>query len=277
MAGSARALFVTIGLCIVGAPSASAEFRCPDDQPDCQDYPAGVGGIIGDMFGGDTGWSVGEPAEAPPPAASATGDGAVRASRSFVGPHHFPPAEYAAYGIVAFPARATAATKDRYVTICHAYMATLPRPNELTVPQDQQMVTVWPLGDVELADALQRNPSDSVCGDAVDHYDLPTALYAIADARFAGAGIGTNQGPYLLAWTPSSSKGKQDVFVLSASLTAATTPQEILAIFQQWRTDIERNPALWREGWDIEKVAVVIRQWADAYGASFLILFGQGG
>jgi hypothetical protein len=201
------------------------------------------------------------------------GSADLRASRSFFGPHYFPPYEFAAYGIVAFPSGATSATRERYIAICEAYVSTLPRSGDLSVPLEEQMVTVWPVGTTDLAAKLQSVEGLTVCNDAVDRYSITTALLAIKDARDEGGRFSGKKGPFLLAWAPSSSKGKPDVLVLTADMSSAETPAEILDRFQRWRRDIESNPALWQSGWDMAKMTTLIREWADKYGSAILELF----
>jgi hypothetical protein len=198
---------------------------------------------------------------------------AIRASRAFLGPHEFPPAQYAAYGILAFPALATAHTQPRHAFICQAYLASLPRSSDLSVPSEEQMVTVWPLDSNEMAARLASD-GDGVpetCTAAVDHYHLLTAL---RDAEAAGADV-SGPGPFLLAWSPASDKGKPDALVLRADLSGVTTEQQAMEILRDWRRDIERDPGLWRDGWSIEEVKVKIRLWADKYGPAILALFAK--
>lgn len=200
------------------------------------------------------------------------------ASRTFIEPHHFPPKEYAAYGIVAFPALATAANRDRYMSVCEAYVTTLPKPGDLTVPLAKQMVTVWPVDSKSLAIKLAADSTPSVCAAAVDHYHLATALYAISDAKTAGADFKGASGPFLVAWAPSGSKGQQHVPVLIADLSEASTGGELQKEFEKWRDDIQTNSALWdpnNNGWDLSKLAEIIQHWADTVGPSVLSIVNQ--
>lgn len=201
----------------------------------------------------------------------------LRASRSFLPPHDFPPVDFAAYGIVAFPARAVPATEARHVMICEAYVATLPTPSDLPVPVEEQMVTVWPLDSEEIAARLQaesRDPASfNACPEAVRHYHLPTTLLAI---RHALVDVGARDGPFLLAWSPSSDKGKEDALVLVADLSGLESYLSILGKFQQWREDIEHNPELWKDGWSIARLRIALRDWADRYGPAVLRLFIGG-
>ena len=195
----------------------------------------------------------------------------LRASRAFVGPHGYPPVESAAYGIVAFPQRAMPDTHGRYVAICETYAVTLPDSGELDVPRSSQMITVWPVEDSYLARQLNYDRSPNVCPFAVEHYDLPTAQQALRDAAKAGVDFSIDrEGPFLLAWAPSSQKGREDALVLTADLSGISDPAKIREVFRGWREDIEKNPELWQEGWSLEGARIAVRDWADKYGPSVL-------
>ena len=204
-----------------------------------------------------------------PPPTAMPGPDAPRASRSFFGPHTYPPEDFAAYGIVAFPERAIAETRERHMMACKAYVATLPTPGELTVARTAQMVTVWPVDDDGLAADLMRRRGDEACADAVDRYHLATALEAIGQASRRHA-LGNRDGPFLLAWAPAAAKGEPDAPVLVADLSTATTQAQFNERFRGWRSDIEANPELWDNGWSVEGLRRVVRAWADRYGPAVL-------
>ena len=135
------------------------------------------------------------------------------------------------------------------------------------------MVTVWPIDTDEKADALNGMRRNKICGVAVDRYGLVIALQTLKDAELAGvttAGI----GPFLLAWSPSSAKGQQDALVLVSNLSNVTTFRQAQEIFLKWSREIEQNPQLWRDGWNLEKLRTEIRLWVDQYGPQILALFG---
>ncbi len=105
------------------------------------------------------------PTAAPPmrvPAARSTQSASVplpaiqAATSAFVGPHMYPPRNYGAYGIVAFPSLLTPGTAARYIKVCEAYVATLPPASTTEIPEDRQMVTVWPVTDPNLARTLSE-------------------------------------------------------------------------------------------------------------------------
>lgn len=222
------------------------------------------------------------PAEtaAPPPAASREpssrgigGSVTIRASRLFAGPRQYPPETFAAYGIVAFRARASSGERERHVMLCEAYIAALPRSDELAVPVEEQMVTVWPIADDKLADELNELGRPDLCETAVGRYGLATALQAIGDAGEERIGR-DRRGPFLLAWSPAAGKGDPDALMLMADLSDVTTYAQAEAFFVLWRTDIEANPEYWGQGWDVERLRLAIQLWVDRYGSQIFSILG---
>lgn len=206
---------------------------------------------------------------------------AVRAARVFSGPSHYPPEQFAAYGIVAFRTRPSVHDRDRFLMICDAYVASLPHTSELLVSSREQMVTVWPLqsdayeaklNDYALTHAEKQTAAGGECGIAVDNYGLVTSQQALKEAAMVGVPV-TKRGPLLLAWSPSATKGKPDALVLVSDLSNVTTYQQALDIFVAWSRDIEANPALWRNGWNIGTARVYIQHWVDKYGSKALAVY----
>jgi hypothetical protein len=200
----------------------------------------------------------------------------VRASRMFAGPGQYPPKDFAAYGIVAFTSAPTKYDRDRYVLICAAYGASLPHARSLEkkeIPLKEQMVTVWPVKDEHVADDLNTVYREIVytCDRSVDEYDLVVSRQAIKEAHRAGVTF-SGRGPYLLAWSPGRSKGEEDALVLMSDLSGLTKYADIRNVFFQWTNDIEKNPELWKMGWDVETVRQLIRRWADRWGPAILSL-----
>jgi hypothetical protein len=198
--------------------------------------------------------------------------GAVRASRLFTGPDAYPPDAFAAYGILAFRARATDADRARHEMICNAYGAVLPATHELAVPRAEQMVTVWPVTSDARAASLNAAPIETACPEAVANYDLVTARTAIREAEAVTEIEGI--GPFLLAWSPATAKGRTDVPVLVMDLSEVETYARAQTVFIAWARDIETEPELWRRGWNLERLRRTIRDWADTYGEHLLLLLG---
>ena len=197
----------------------------------------------------------------------------VGASRIFSGPDQYPPADFAAYGIVVFKSRATPFDIDRYKLICEAYLSAIPHHSELDIPLSDQMVTVWPVDTRSHADAINRAARSGVCDLAVANYGLVTSLDALADAQLAGASF-SGTGPYLLAWSPAKTKGSGEALVLQADLSHVSTIAQAKSVFEKWVVDIEENPQLWQKGWNVELVRISIRNWLDQFGGDVLKIFG---
>jgi hypothetical protein len=201
--------------------------------------------------------------------------GPVLPTRVFASPNQYPPKSFAAYGIVAFPAKATTDQMPRYTIICEAYVTTLLFYTDVHVPLNRQMVTVWPIESDQEAtwiNKIMTQPS-KVCDAAVSHYGLLTAQEAIVDAKNNNARM-DGLGPFLLAWSPSEQKGKSDVLVLVSDLSEVTTTEQAQRLFREWAHDIEENPDLWENGWNVNKLKTLIRLWADKYGERLLHLAG---
>ena len=197
-------------------------------------------------------------------------------SRIFAGPTQYPPASFAAYGVVAFPSRAAPEDIERYHMICEAYVTTLPHSGEVRHSLDKQMVTVWPINSDADAVRLNAQPLNDLCKDAVQHYGLLTSLKAIKDARLSNATI-NGRGPFLLAWSPATQKAQVGSLVLISNLSDVTTLEQAKDLSFSWSSDIQGNPDIWKKGWDIGKLKLVIRLWADKYGTQFLKLVGTKG
>jgi hypothetical protein len=200
----------------------------------------------------------------------------VTASRIFAGPNQYPPIEFAAYGILAFRSRPSPYDLERYLMFCNAYVATLAHTSELGVPHSKQMVTVWPLSSDDASDQLNplREHAEDICRIAVDNYGLVIALQAIKDAELTGRAL-NRAGPFLLAWSPSTDKGKRDVLVLVSDLSDITTYEQAHERLLAWSRDIESDPALWISGWNLERLIIYIRSWVDKYGEKSLAVFAK--
>lgn len=208
----------------------------------------------------------------------------VTPSRMFISAGQYPPDSFRAYGILAFPQRASPDTKKRHLMICNAYVSALPHSTELKgVPLSSQMVTVWPIENTELATKVDLNTTrGNVCEVAVDHYGLVVAKSALNDAAKAatvehdlvrGDTLDFNnlkQGPYLLAWAPGSKKGDPDALVLVIDLTRVNLPEHATNIFSRWIKEIEQDPTLWSNGWDIPALRLKLKLWADDLGDSLI-------
>lgn len=194
----------------------------------------------------------------------------VIATRVFASQQQFPPQNYAAYGIVAFRTGVAPENKARFDAICRAYMSAITHTNASPTPIDKQMVTVWPVNDIDVASVLNAGQLETPCQQASDHYDLAQADGAISAARRAGFNP-DGRGPYLVAWAPGQQFGQPDTPVLFLNLSAVNSYEDASNMFLKWKTDIEEGADLWKNGaWDLENLRLVLKDWADTYGEALL-------
>jgi hypothetical protein len=65
-------------------------------------------------------------------------------------------------------------------------------------------------------------------------------------------------------------RGKPDKLVLVIDMSAYTTQADFEHAFRQWKDKIVQDPHLWRQGWSLENLRLVIRDFADRYGHDIL-------
>ena len=145
------------------------------------------------------------------------------------------------------------------------------------VETDEQMVTVLP---VTTEDVLYVDTEAEACAIAGRNYDIAEAQNAIFQANLAtertdGAGRLTGRGPFLIAWSPGTSKGKADTVALVADLSNSTSPEQIAADIRTWVDLIQQEPELWRRGWNIEAFRIAGQRWIDRRAAGILKLIGD--
>lgn len=187
-------------------------------------------------------------------------------ARAYVRPEDIPPRQVGAYGIVVLHGRPTAADRKRLVMACHSFIAYLPRQEEIpaTVSVRDLMLTIWPLDQPSAAQAKSDD-----CNYILDHYALFAAESAIADARRQGADF-SGEGPFLVGWSPSDTRGKPDKLVLVLDMSGFETQDRFDRVFMLWKQKIVENPQLWRSGWSLDGVRLAVRDFADHYGSAIL-------
>jgi hypothetical protein len=126
------------------------------------------------------------------------------------------------------------------------------------------MLTVWPLDE---PGAPQAKADD--CVFAVTHYDLYGGLSAIADAGKQGAKV-DGEGPYLIGWSPSNTRGLSDKLVLVVDMSGLDSQDSFNKSFLFWQKKVVENPEMWRYGFSIEKLRLSLRDFADQYGQDIL-------
>ncbi len=200
----------------------------------------------------------------PPPAAAPSP--ALRPVRAYLRAADVPPPTVGAYGLVAFRAKPTSATRARLLMTCTAFIASLPRQQDLAgiVPVSDQMVTIWPLDDP----AAKQAAADD-CDFLIDHYELYGGISAIEDAGRQGAKL-EGEGPYLIGWSPSNTRGVADKVVLVVDLSGFQSQDSFNSAFLFWQKKIVEDPRLWRSGFAIEGIRLALRDFVDRYGENIL-------
>lgn len=215
------------------------------------------------------------PPPPPPPAGPpAPGGGAKRAAaegtltpvREYLRANQIPPPGAGAYGIVAFQSRATPANRDKLVMVCRSFVAFFPRGKDSNVPIVDQMITIWPIDD-PTASSVAADDCDYV----IDHYDLTAAESAISDAhRQQPKATFEGDGPYLIGWSPSNTRGVPDKLVLVIDMSADNSQASIDHKFLFWKDQIVEDPQKWRSGFSLDRVRTAIHDFADQYGQAML-------
>jgi hypothetical protein len=187
-------------------------------------------------------------------------------SRAFLRAADIPPPDVGAYGVVALKARATSASSARLNMLCHAYLSSLPAQQDLpaSISISQQMVTIWPVQDPAAVGQGQKD-----CAVLLDHYDLYAGQSAIRDAQSQGQPMG-GRGPFLIGWSPSSSRHIPDAVVLVIDMSAFDQQDSFDDALRFWQQKVVDDPALWRSGFTVERVRLAVRDFADRYGEDIL-------
>jgi hypothetical protein len=199
------------------------------------------------------------PPQAPLPAAAASARG-LRPVRAFLPAGQIPPAGVGAYGVLAFNALPTDASRARLKKVCGSYLATLPSQAAIptSIPLSEQMITFWP---------VHGNPvPNPVCDWLLDNYDLFGGISAIQDAQSQGQTV-RGRGPFLIGWSPSTARGVKDAVVLVVGLSPFESQDSFDEQLEFWRQEIVENPSVWRGGFSVERLRLAIRDWADRNGA----------
>lgn len=184
--------------------------------------------------------------------------------RAYLRAKEIPPAGAGAYGLVVFHSKATSANQAKLIMVCNSFVALFPRQETASAPLKDQMVTIWPLDN---PDAKQARNDD--CAFAVAHYDLNASEAAISDAQLQHANF-DGEGPYLVGWSPSNTRGEPDKLVLVIDMSADNSQALIDQKFLFWKKQIVEDPSRWRHGFSIESVRAAIRIFADQYGQAML-------
>jgi hypothetical protein len=184
--------------------------------------------------------------------------------RAYLRAQDIPPHGAGAYGLVVFQSKRTQANEKKLEMVCKSFVAFFPVGKTSIVPIQNQMITVWPLDSPDAEEAKADN-----CDFDLNHYDLNAAEAAIKDARIQHASF-DGEGPYLVGWSPSNTRGIPDKLVLVIDMSADNSQELIDQKFLFWKNKIVESPDLWRSGWSIEGLRVAIKTFSDQYGKDML-------
>lgn len=186
--------------------------------------------------------------------------------REYLRASEIPPPGAGAYGIVVFQSKATPANRDKLTMVCRSFVAFFPRGKDSGVPVSDQMITIWPIDDPTASRAIADD-----CDYVIDHYDLTAAESAVRDAhRQQPTATFEGDGPYLIGWSPSNTRGVPDKLVLVIDMSADNSQVSIDHKFLFWKDQIVEDPQKWRSGFSLDRVRTAIHDFADQYGQAML-------
>ncbi|WP_417525149.1 hypothetical protein [Marinovum sp.] len=252
----------------------------PDSHGSNDDQPtAGNGGGTEDYSAPVIGGGV--PRDEPVAAAGADW-WEYEATRLFAGPDMIPPQDFAAYAILATRHSPRGSDRSRYEVICAAYLEVLEASDAPSVPStDKQLVTVWPVAEPGLEMiGLADTPAER-CAAAIDHYHLPSGRQAIKEAERGSPALlqelSVLDGPFLLAWNPSTDKGNPGVPLFRMDLSQVRTESQARAFFRLWRKGILENTDHWVDGWQDVGTRLRLKVYIENYSDQALSGLGQAG
>ncbi|MBB2964741.1 hypothetical protein [Methylobacterium sp. R2-1] len=235
-----------------------------------------AGGRGRSIDGGGVGGRGGIINYAPTSGSVATGAGLSRLIpvRALIEPVEMPPQAVAAYGMVAFTGKPLPNEVARAKFVCEAMKSTLIPQPELapSTPLSSQMITYWPITNKNKPEADSWK-----CDYLVENYHLKTGLDAITDADVKRERLATRRGPFLIAWSPSKSRGEKDALILIIDMSSHESQQSFVDLFKDWRQKIIDDPKLWRNGWDAKAIISMFRDTLDKYGETVLKFVKAGG
>jgi len=126
------------------------------------------------------------------------------------------------------------------------------------------MITIWPIYEPN----SEKAKADD-CDFVVDNYDLNASEAAINDAKRQHATF-EGEGPYLIGWSPSDTRGHADKLVLVVDMSVDNNQETIDHHFLFWKNKIVEDPSAWRSGFSVERVRIAIHDFANQYGQDML-------
>jgi hypothetical protein len=187
------------------------------------------------------------------------------------------PEGYGAIAIVVFPrAPVDADDRERAQFVCRAYVGALPDSARVRAldPNRPQMVTVWPRRDLFTYASVVTPASEAdltkLCNDAVQNYYYEAAQTWLARVPTRAGLDASKRGPFLIAWAPPSGLDDPRNPILIFDLSDFDQEDVISEAFSMWKDEIEADPRLWENGWDLTRWRLYTRAGLDHYGPEIL-------
>jgi hypothetical protein len=123
---------------------------------------------------------------------------------------------------------------------------------------------------------MYRSETSASCKSAIDNYDEEQSREVLRKVRETENTALAGLGPYLFGWIPAEGFDQTGKLILMLDLSRVTTYEQALIQLQSWQQQIATNPDLLRDGFSLENMRRLIRDWSDQHGQVFLVLIGAG-
>lgn len=172
---------------------------------------------------------------------------------------------YTAYGYIVFTKRPTSArTKNRYVSICKAFIGNFEPANTFfkSTPTSRIATTFW---------LLTSKPKDErSCNELIERYDYTRATQIATSIHRLNSA-----GPLLVAWTqepvPQDSGNKPLLIDLGRF-----TNNDLDSAFRIWRDKISQDQKFWELGFNMNLVLTEFRSFIGKYGEMIIQVVKPG-
>ena len=183
--------------------------------------------------------------------------------RDFLIAEERPALGYGAYGYVLFTRESSPATQARDVAFCEAFMRGMVSAGSYPdVARANLMPTYWLLKrDVRRDDAGD-------CKELVSQYNLAHAKPHLSAVQRLAA-----DGPVLVAWRTREPISGEEALVFDLS---RLTPNDFPQALGLWQDRIARNPAVWNNGFLLERIRLDLRAFVQTYGATIIQVVRKG-
>ncbi len=168
------------------------------------------------------------------------------------------PPGYGAYGYLVFNEQPSETETKRYEHVCETFRLKLVETWGTEGQRSNQMATFWP---VKIPRSMEVNSWP--CQKLIENYDYSKGAEIATVIHKQGA-----SGPILAAWKkPFEENGSSEALVLDLSDFA---DEDLNRAFGIWRDRITRDPAFWRDGFNVVLCREALRSLLQKYGDTIL-------